>query len=173
VRTKPPRQKLSLTALIVAACAGSPHNPIPNRTPRSQGMERSRCRVRRWDLRDRSSRRGAIVTGLDCSCPMLVAARQREQQSLSKAGILWCHGQVEALLLQDASFDLVLAITVLCLVPSPNRVIGELTRVLRPGCHFCSCSAASISNCTLDEGHRWFYGFLSPTQLVTEYLRHA
>jgi hypothetical protein len=54
VRTKPPRQKLSLTALIVAACAGSPHNPIPNRTPRSQGMERSRCRVQRWDLRDRS-----------------------------------------------------------------------------------------------------------------------
>lgn len=139
--------------------------------------------LREWNVLDagcgdgtyaiEASQHGAIVTGLDCSWPMLVAARQREQQSLSKAGILWCHGQVEALPFQDASFDLVLAITVLCLVPPPNRVIGELARVLRPGCHFCSCSAASISNCTLDEGHRWFYGFLSPTQLVTEYLRHA
>lgn len=80
-----------------------------------------------------ASRRGAIVTGLDCSCPMLVAARQREQQSFSKTGILWCHGQVEALPFQDASFDLVFAITLLCLVSSPNRVIGELARVLRPG----------------------------------------
>ncbi len=80
-----------------------------------------------------ASRRGAIVTGLDCSWPMLAAARQREQQSLSKAGIPWCHGQVEALPFQDASFDLVFAITLLCLVSSPKRVIGELARVLRPG----------------------------------------
>ncbi len=80
-----------------------------------------------------AARRGAIVTGLDCSLPMLVAARQREQQSSSNAGIPWCQGQVEALPFQDASFDLILAITVLCLGPSPNRVIGELARVLRPG----------------------------------------
>jgi len=80
-----------------------------------------------------ASRRGAIVTGLDCSRPMLIAARQREQQSLSKAEISWRQGQVEALPFQDASFDLVLAITVLCLVPSPKRVLGELARVLRPG----------------------------------------
>jgi len=80
-----------------------------------------------------AARCGAIVTGLDCSWPMLVAARQREQQSLSKAGILWCHGQVEALPFQDASFDLAFAITVVCLVSSPNRVFSELARVLRPG----------------------------------------
>lgn len=80
-----------------------------------------------------AARRGAIVTGLDLSWSMLIAARQREQQSLSKAGISWCRGQVEALPFQDASFDLVFAITLVSLVSSPNRVISELARVLRPG----------------------------------------
>jgi ubiquinone/menaquinone biosynthesis C-methylase UbiE len=80
-----------------------------------------------------ASRRGAIVNGLDSSWPLLVAARQREQQSLSETGILWCHGQVEALPFRADSFDLILAITLLCVVSSPERVMGELVRVLRPG----------------------------------------
>ncbi len=80
-----------------------------------------------------ASRRGATVTGLDLSFPMLVAAQQREQRSLGRTEIVWCHGRAEAIPFQDASFDLVLAITVLCLVPSPSQVVGELARVLRPG----------------------------------------
>lgn len=80
-----------------------------------------------------ASRRGAIVTGLDSSLPMLVAAWQRERRILGGAEISWCHGRVEALPFQDGSFDLVLAITLLCLVPAPSQVVGELARVLRPG----------------------------------------
>ncbi len=80
-----------------------------------------------------ASRRGAIVTGLDSSFPMLVAARQREHSSLGKAEVLWCHGRAEAPPFQEASFDLVIAITLLCLVQSPRQVVGELARVLRPG----------------------------------------
>ena len=80
-----------------------------------------------------ASRRGAIVTGLDSSLPMLVAAWQRERRILGGAEISWCHGRAEALPFQDGSFDLVLAITVLCLVQSPSQVVGELARVLRPG----------------------------------------
>ena len=80
-----------------------------------------------------ASRRGAIVTGVDCFWPMLVAARQLEHRSLAVTGIVWCHGQGEALPFRDSSFDLVLAVTLLCLVQSPNQVVGELARVLRPG----------------------------------------
>lgn len=53
-----------------------------------------------------ASPRGAIVTGLDSSLPMLVAARQREHSSLGRAEISWCHGRAEAVPFQDASFDL-------------------------------------------------------------------
>lgn len=80
-----------------------------------------------------ASRRGAIVTGLDSSFPMLVAARQREFRSLGGAEISWCHGRAEAIPFKDASFDLAIVITLLCLVQSPRQVVGELARVLRPG----------------------------------------
>ncbi len=79
----------------------------------------------------REAGRGAIVTGLDRSLPMLAAARERANAS----GVVarWCQGDVEILPFADASFDVALAITVLCMVKSPERAVGELARVLRPG----------------------------------------
>lgn len=62
--------------------------------------------------------RGAIVTGLDRSLPILAAGRERANASGILA--LWCQGDVETLPFADASFDVVLAVTVLCMVNSPQ-----------------------------------------------------
>ncbi|HEV2387914.1 MAG TPA: class I SAM-dependent methyltransferase [Candidatus Acidoferrales bacterium] len=80
-----------------------------------------------------ASRRGAVVAGLDSSAPMLAAAREREQEILSRAAILWCRGKVEALPFGDACFDLVFLITVLCWVRARSQAMREVARVLRPG----------------------------------------
>jgi SAM-dependent methyltransferase len=79
----------------------------------------------------REAGRGAIVTGLDRSHAMLDAARERANAS----GVVarWCQGDVESLPFADASFDVALAITVFCMVKSPEQAVRELARVLRPG----------------------------------------
>jgi SAM-dependent methyltransferase len=73
---------------------------------------------------------GSVVTALDLSFPMLTAARQRAKSS--QASVRWCQGDIEALPFADGSFDVALAITVLCMVDSPERAVQELARVLRP-----------------------------------------
>lgn len=78
-------------------------------------------------------RRHLRVTGIDLSPEMLERARERiARQRL---------GQVEAILEMDASrmsfaddsFDVVVAMYVLTVVPDPARVMAELERVCRPG----------------------------------------
>lgn len=77
------------------------------------------------------ARRGAMVTALDLSLPMLAAGRQRA----TDAGVTvrWCQGDIEALPFADDHFDIVLAVTVLCMIDSPERAVRELARVLQPG----------------------------------------
>ncbi len=77
------------------------------------------------------ARRGALVTALDLSMPMLAAARQRAIDA--GAAVKWCQGDIEALPFAESCFDIVLAVTVLCMVRSPERAVQELARVLRPG----------------------------------------
>lgn len=78
-----------------------------------------------------AARRGARVTGLDLSEDMLNEARKR---SLA-AGVAvdWQPGDVLRLPYPDDSFDIVMAITLLCLVPDPGVAISEMARVLAPG----------------------------------------
>lgn len=77
------------------------------------------------------ARRGARVFGLDRSLPALRWATS----SADDAGILLrlAGGNAIRLPFRDASFDLVVAVTVLCFVPSPENVIREIERVLVPG----------------------------------------
>jgi ubiquinone/menaquinone biosynthesis C-methylase UbiE len=42
-------------------------------------------------------------------------------------------GRAEQLPFEDASFDLVIAVTVLGFVPDAQRAVGEMARVLVPG----------------------------------------
>lgn len=48
-------------------------------------------------------------------------------------GLSLAQARAEALPFADATFDRVLAVTVLCFVPRPDAAIAEMVRVLRPG----------------------------------------
>jgi SAM-dependent methyltransferase len=75
--------------------------------------------------------RGAEVTGVDVDPAMLRAAAARSS-SLGLAVTL-AEGRAEALPFADESFDVVLAVTVLCFVDDVTAALGEMARVLRPG----------------------------------------
>ncbi len=75
--------------------------------------------------------RGASVSGIDKDGGALEAARVRAD----RAGVTLRlrEGGAAALPFEDATFDRVIAVTVLCFVPDPDRAIGEMARVLKPG----------------------------------------
>jgi len=60
------------------------------------------------------ARRGATVTGLDADPAMIRAARRRTEIEGTRLRLIG--GQAERLPFNDAAFDLVLAVTVLCFV---------------------------------------------------------
>jgi ubiquinone biosynthesis O-methyltransferase len=74
---------------------------------------------------------GVEVTGLDIDPRMLDAARRRATEANVRAHFV--AGNAAALPFAKGSFDIVTAIAVLCFVPDPDKVFGEMTRVLRPG----------------------------------------
>jgi SAM-dependent methyltransferase len=77
--------------------------------------------------------RGARVVGLDADERMLAAGRARAR---SQGALLdFVRGTVERLPFPDASFDLVVAVTVMCFVRERGRVLAEFRRVLVPGGH--------------------------------------
>lgn len=75
--------------------------------------------------------RGVDVVGLDASPAMLDAARQRA--ATAGAQITLCRGVAESLPFADESFDLVVAVTILCFVAEAEATFAEIGRVLRPG----------------------------------------
>lgn len=75
--------------------------------------------------------RGAEATGVDPDPAMLAAARSRAAKEGVRIAFL--DGRVERLPFPDASFDVVLAVTVLCFTPDAAGAVRELARVLRPG----------------------------------------
>src|SRR3954447_23853811 len=74
--------------------------------------------------------RGALVTGLDFSPPMLAEAKARFP------AIAFDQGDAEALPYADASFDAVVSNFGIHHVPRPKRAAAEAWRVLRPGGRF-------------------------------------
>lgn len=89
-----------------------------------------------------AAQRGARVTGLDLSEDMLSEARKRSLRE--GATIDWRVGDALRLPFADASFDVVIAITLLCLVPTPGAAISEMARVLAPS-----------GRLVIGELHRW------------------
>jgi len=77
------------------------------------------------------ARRGAKVVGLDASQPMLDAARTRAFEQ--RADVALCLGLAESLPFADQSFDVVVAVTILCFVADAEHTFAEIERVLRPG----------------------------------------
>lgn len=78
-----------------------------------------------------AARHGADVIGLDSDPAMLGAARTRARKD--GVSLAFQEGRAEALPFADASFDVVLAITVLCFVPDPHAAMKEISRALAPG----------------------------------------
>jgi len=78
-----------------------------------------------------AARRGADVTGVDSDPAMLGAARARARAG--GVSVALREARAEALPFAGASFDVVLAITVLCFVPDPHAAVKEMARVLAPG----------------------------------------
>ena len=77
------------------------------------------------------ARRGAIVTGLDADPAMIAAARRRTAIEIPRPRFV--AGQAERLPFDDAAFDCILAVTVLCFVRDAARAVAEMARVLTPG----------------------------------------
>ena len=75
--------------------------------------------------------RGADVTGIDTDPAMLAVARSRAAQAGLHATFM--EGPVERLPFPNASFDVVVSITVLCFVADAAGAVREMVRVLRPG----------------------------------------
>ena len=75
--------------------------------------------------------RGAAATGVDADPAMLAAARSRAAQAGLHATFM--EAPVERLPFPDASFDVVVSITVLCFVADAAGAVREMARVLRPG----------------------------------------
>ncbi|MGA2514236.1 MAG: class I SAM-dependent methyltransferase [Candidatus Limnocylindrales bacterium] len=73
---------------------------------------------------------GAIVTGVDPDPSMLAAARSRVEGKGIAATFI--EGSLESLTFQDSSFDVVVAVTVLCFVGDAAGAMREIARVLRP-----------------------------------------
>ncbi len=75
--------------------------------------------------------RGAVATGLDPDPAMLTVARTRaERAGLTPAFV---DGRVERLPFADASFDVVVAVTVLCFLTDASGAVREMARVLAAG----------------------------------------
>ena len=75
--------------------------------------------------------RGAVATGLDPDPAMLAAARMRAAGAHVQAAFV--EGRIEQIPFADASFDVVVAITVLCFLTDASGAVREMARVLRPG----------------------------------------
>lgn len=79
------------------------------------------------------ARRGAFVTGVDADADMIAEAQVQAAGLVGSGAARFQVGRIEALPFPDASFDAVVAVTVLCLVPDPARAMAEMARVLKPG----------------------------------------
>jgi SAM-dependent methyltransferase len=75
--------------------------------------------------------RGARVTALDLSRPMLERARERARGD--GAHFATVEGDVTTLPFPSATFDRVVSVTVLCFLPDPGDAVREFSRVLVPG----------------------------------------
>ncbi len=78
-----------------------------------------------------AAERGAMVTGVDTSTDMLAAARRRADMAGVRVELRV--GEATKLLFDKNTFDVVLAVTVLCFVPDADLAVAEMARVLAPG----------------------------------------
>jgi SAM-dependent methyltransferase len=74
---------------------------------------------------------GAVVTGVDTDEEMLSAARASAVRE--SVPITFVMADARSLPFQDATFDLVVAVSLLCLMRDREAALAEMTRALKPG----------------------------------------
>lgn len=74
----------------------------------------------------------ALAVGIDIDRSMLLAAMARTEHRQPPSA-RFVRGRLEQLPFRDATFDVVVAVTVLCLVSDQTFAVREAARVLRPG----------------------------------------
>ena len=79
----------------------------------------------------RAARNEAHVVGVDLSAAMLRAAQSHAKDT--GVSVEWCRASAESLPFSSESFDIVIAVTLLCFVKEPQRAAREASRVLRLG----------------------------------------
>jgi ubiquinone biosynthesis O-methyltransferase len=77
------------------------------------------------------ARRGAIVTGIDSSVEMIQAARARPAPIGGQVDFQVADAHL--LPFEEGSFDIVVAMTILCFVRDARPVFNQIAQVLRPG----------------------------------------
>jgi SAM-dependent methyltransferase len=75
---------------------------------------------------------GALAVGIDIDHSMLLAATSRTERGQPPSA-RFVRGRLEQLPFRDDTFDVVVAVTVLCLVSDETVAVREAARVLRPG----------------------------------------
>lgn len=98
------------------------------------------------------------ITGIDLSPDMLRIARQRirERKLTNISGIF--EMDASELRFEDASFDTVVAMYVMTVVPDPVKVLNELERVCAPG-----GEVVIVNHFAQDHGLRgWIEAFMAP-----------
>jgi len=78
------------------------------------------------ELTEKLAKLGADVTDIDANPDMIAAAQHRHAGTYRVA-------DAAALPFADDTFDAVTAVTVLCVCDDPKKLVGEITRVLKPG----------------------------------------
>jgi SAM-dependent methyltransferase len=78
-----------------------------------------------------AARMGARVTGLDLTPELL--ERARENAKIAGVEVAWHLGDVEAMSLGDAEYDVVLSQFGHMFAPRPEVAVAEMLRVLKPG----------------------------------------
>lgn len=100
--------------------------------------------------------RGARVTGVDISDAMLDSARRRA--TACGASVEWRQASAESLPYDSGTFDIILAVTILCFVKDPLQAVQEVSRVLRPGGSFVIGELGRYSSWALSRRVRGWLG---------------
>jgi ubiquinone/menaquinone biosynthesis C-methylase UbiE len=84
------------------------------------------------------------------------ALKEAASSGLSEGKLRLVVGDAQALPLEDASMDAVVSTLVLCSVPSPEKTLAEVLRVLKPGRKFFFMEhVAAEEGSTLRSAQRW------------------
>ena len=100
--------------------------------------------------------KGARVTGVDISNAMLDSAQRRA--AACGASVEWRQASAESLPYVAGTFDIVLAVTILCFVRNPLQVMQEVSRMLRPGGSFVIGELGRYSSWALSRRVRGWFG---------------